>query len=83
MHKTGGREGRKKLMLPHKKDQIALLYKICLKNDNTKVTYIVHSRSLFFWSYNRCNSFIIGGQLNRQGREICFTTSCRTLEEIK
>lgn len=70
-------------MKKHKKDQIAPLYKISLKNDNKKVTYIVHNRSLFFWSYNRCNSFVVCGQLNRHGREICFTTSYRTLEEIK
>lgn len=66
-----------------KKDQIALLYKIRLKNDNKKVTYIMHNMSLFFWGYNRCNSAIICGQLNRHGREIYFTTSCCTLGEIK
>lgn len=66
-----------------KKDQIALLYKICLKNDNKKVTYIMHNMSLFFWGYNRCNSAIICGQLNRHGREICFTMSYCTLEKIK
>lgn len=68
---------------PRKKDQIVLPYKLCLKNDNKNVTYIMHNMSPFFWSYNRCNSAIICGQLNRHGREICFTTSCCTLGEIK
>lgn len=67
----------------HKKDQIALLYKTCLTNDNKKVTYIMHNTSLFFWGYDRCNSAIICGQLNSHGREIYYTMSCCTLGEMK
>lgn len=69
-------------MLPHEKDQIALLYKVGFKN-HQRITHIVHNSSLFFWSYRRCNSLIVCGQLNRHGRELCSTTSYCTLEEAK
>lgn len=63
------------------RNEMVLFSNMFHKNDNKNATYIVDKRSLFFWSYNRCNGFIICAELNRHGRECCLSISCCTLEE--